>query len=434
MKHINISIFSLTTYFLAVALPAASFAQGPLTPPAAPAPSMKTLQQIEPRIDLATIAGNANFHHVITESGSYFLSSNLNLTKAGGIQVIAANVRIDLNGFRVRWTGGSAAGTGIEIGPGAAGCVIENGSFNNLAIGLTCIESFTVASGGAFRNLAVSECASGMIAGESWLIENCTAFDNGGNGITGGKGSTFRGCTARNQAGAGIVAGQGSALSNCTAIKNGGSGGILAGSDCTLLNCAAFENIGPVGIAAYAGSTLTNCIANRNTSSAAWSAGIHVTGAGTIIGCTALLNTNTSENSSGSAGIGISAETGTLIERCTVQSNKGDGIRVGSSCFVRGNTCTSNGNGNVGAGIYVTSGDNRIEGNQLTGNDRGLKVEATTSLILHNSARGNSAGNYEIVAGNRVGAIVVPPLSGAVNGNSGAAGFGSNDPWANFAY
>jgi hypothetical protein len=72
---------------LAVALPVGAilyasgiFAQGPLTPPGAPAPTMKTLQQIEPRIDLATVPGNASAHHVIDRPGSYYLSGNLEMT------------------------------------------------------------------------------------------------------------------------------------------------------------------------------------------------------------------------------------------------------------------------------------------------------------------------------------------------------------------
>lgn len=40
--------------------------QGALTTPGTPAPTMKTLDQIEPRIDVATLPGDANSHVVIT--------------------------------------------------------------------------------------------------------------------------------------------------------------------------------------------------------------------------------------------------------------------------------------------------------------------------------------------------------------------------------
>ena len=52
-------------------------AQGSLTPPGAPATTMKTLEQVEPRIDVLTLSGDATYHHVITQPGSYYLSGNL---------------------------------------------------------------------------------------------------------------------------------------------------------------------------------------------------------------------------------------------------------------------------------------------------------------------------------------------------------------------
>lgn len=60
-------------------------AQGPLNPSKGPTPGMKTLDQVEPRTDLATVPGNASAMHVITQSGSYNLSGNLDVTTTDGI-------------------------------------------------------------------------------------------------------------------------------------------------------------------------------------------------------------------------------------------------------------------------------------------------------------------------------------------------------------
>ena len=53
------------------------FAQGPLTPPGTPAPTMKTLDQVEARTDLNKLAGDATAVRVITSPGSYYLTANL---------------------------------------------------------------------------------------------------------------------------------------------------------------------------------------------------------------------------------------------------------------------------------------------------------------------------------------------------------------------
>jgi hypothetical protein len=41
---------------------------------------------------------------------------------------------------------------------------------------------------------------------------------------------------------------------------------------------------------------------------------------------------------------------------------------------------------------------------------------------------------YDIVAGNKVGVILIPPNSAAIIGNTGGTGVGTTDPWANFTY
>ncbi len=59
--------------------------------------------------------------------------------------------------------------------------------------------------------------------------------------------------------------------------------------------------------------------------------------------------------------------------------------------------------------------------------------QGTGNLVIRNSASGNTT-NYDIVANNKVGVIVVPPDSFAISGNTGGAGVGSTDPWANFSF
>src|SRR3954470_21985484 len=74
---------------------------GPLNPPAgAVAPTMKTLQDVEPRTPIQSLSGSAAASYVITQPGSYYLTGNIVRTpNKHGIQVLADNVTIDLAGF-----------------------------------------------------------------------------------------------------------------------------------------------------------------------------------------------------------------------------------------------------------------------------------------------------------------------------------------------
>lgn len=105
---------SLTTFALA---------QGSLTPPGAPAASMRSLDQVQPRTPIP--GGTTGFN--ITQSGSYYLTGNLTLSSGNGLTVSADNVSIDLNGFTISSTAVTPNGYGILLSGGRSHVAISNG-------------------------------------------------------------------------------------------------------------------------------------------------------------------------------------------------------------------------------------------------------------------------------------------------------------------
>lgn len=399
-----------------------SRAQGPLTPPGAPAATMKTLAQIEPRTDLqATPAPlgvdttNASYDFIINKPGSYYLSANLGVTKLHGIQINAEGVTLDLNGFEISRAAGTG-GLGIEIAANGHRAAVRNGSLKGFEVGIRSVSSTSYPKGCAFRDLAVSGCTSyGILAGAGAVLEACRAHDNNGNaGIYADNGSTLSHCTATsNTAIYGIVADTGSTLSHCTASSNTGNYGIFVSGGCTLSHCTAYSNGGGSSTGGIA--TSTGCVISH---------------------CTAYNNFSTAAVSTSTTGMGFDVGGNNLIESCTAYLNEGDGINLFGDTLARANTCAANGSSGDGAGIHATSSDNRIEDNNVTSNDRGIVVDSPGNIILKNSASGNTTSNYVIIANNVFGAIVdrTAVVSAAVNGNSAVSSAGTTDPWANFAY
>jgi parallel beta-helix repeat protein len=170
-------------------------------------------------------------------------------------------------------------------------------------------------------------------------------------------------------------------------------------ADGTILNCNANGNTGD-GISAGSGSTVSNCSAVGNN------------------------------------GSGISTFTGCTVADCTARANILDGIQCSSSCVISGNACSGNGlNAGDGAGIHATNGDNRIEGNNCTGADRGIDVDLAGNIIIRNTCSGNTI-NWVIAANNYYGPIIdrTGVATAAVNGPAAAGTLATTDPHANFSY
>ena len=91
---------------------------------------MKSLDQVEARtvVNAANTPGDASNQFVISASGSYYLTGNLNgVAGKNGISVQASDVTIDLNGF-VMQGGPSTSLIGIKVAGSPQNLVIRNGT------------------------------------------------------------------------------------------------------------------------------------------------------------------------------------------------------------------------------------------------------------------------------------------------------------------
>src|SRR5215472_1239642 len=172
------------------------FAQGSLTPPGPPGPVMKTLSQVEPRTDVLTLAGDGSDQYIITNPGSYYLTTNiLGVTNQYGIEILANNVTLDLNGF-------SLLGA-----PGGTYYGITTGTVTNLTIRNGTVSGW----GGAGINVA-----SGSM---NVFLEHLGVVSNGSFGILDHGSGEIRDCMVNNN-GEGIALQGGGSVLNCTVSGN----------------------------------------------------------------------------------------------------------------------------------------------------------------------------------------------------------------------
>jgi Right handed beta helix region len=347
---------------LAAAAISTLLAQGPLTPPGAPAPTMKSLDQVEPRTAISSLP------FTINQSGSYFLTRNLNFTAASGnaITIAASHVTVDLMGFTLT-SANAVTGDAIHI----------NGTLRNITVKNGMIEgNTTVSISGTAPNRTWTVAAAGFSSGINAVgpqITGChfSQLQISGcrvRGLYGAYQATAEQVTATQNGDAGIELIDDGSVTNCTAYSNG-EGGLLA-SGGRVANSVSKDN-GAIGIR---GSAVANCTSEGNGST-----GITAT---SVANCTATSNATT----------GIS---GSTVANCTASSNGGSGISTVPTGSV--SHCLSRENG--GSGIVSSGGSITNSIAVLNGND-GISVSSgVVAFCAASSNNTNNNGSTNIDAG-----------------------------------
>jgi hypothetical protein len=356
MKNAKLAIVGLTMAMLSSInfQLSTALAQGSLAPPGAPAPTMKSLDQIEARTPISSAPFN------ITQPGSYYLTTNLTVNFGNAINIMTNDVTLDLNGFGIISTENPAsAGVAVELSSGLRNIAIANGFIQS---GVTNNGSGVYGGSGfgfavaylssppvnvRVSGISVSGCLYDGIylnTGDSTAVESCTVRTAGSHGILAStvKNSTAMGCgsdaivgdevsdsegqstgvgdglyayhTALNcsgQSSSGDGLGAGNSAENCYGHSGGNGDGIRA--DSTAQNCHGESSGSGDGVYAV---TALNCLGKNN---------------GSGDGLKAL----SAQNCWGYSSSGIGLQTYDIAIGCYGQSSTGTGLvtYIANSCF-----------------------------------------------------------------------------------------------------
>jgi len=250
-----------------LALPALAFAQGALSPPAdafsdgAPTPTMKSLDQLEPRHLIGTPGTTRTTRYTISTSGSYVLAGPIAVAAGNAITISASNVTIDLNGFELSSSASPKAGTAIAIAAGCSSIAITNGFITNFADGIVSdgttshsihVADITVTSAGVDGIVLARRDAAYNLPALGTSIDRCSAGVGTGIGLSANRVTLSRASsdgpraiqagtvTASRATGATGYAIDAHVADSCHATSNSGIA-IGAANGCTANNCYAFS-------------------------------------------------------------------------------------------------------------------------------------------------------------------------------------------------
>lgn len=256
---------------------ARSFAQGSLEPPAGPpAPTMKTLDQVEPRKPIHA----KDLPLTINQPGSYYLAESIAFDRqdTNGITISSPDVTIDLKGFALNGPGVQAGktGTGIIVDPAKDGLRrinILNGSISGWSGSGINLNSGSPApgknTGQCFESFinhvsASSNGVYGIEVYEDTVISECTAMANGSAGMYGVYFTIFKDSIASHNGGDGMAGSQGCRFMNNICANNMAGRGINAGARCFVQNNNVESN--NIGISGGSGSVVIGNNAVSNSS------------------------------------------------------------------------------------------------------------------------------------------------------------------------
>lgn len=340
-----------TTHALAAiyiaAAPVAFSQGGPLTPPpGAPAPTMKTLNQVEPRIPVVAGAPGVTIDGfggvTISQRGSYYLTNDVNYTGAGdGIRITASGVTLDMMGYAVVFTGVGNSDDAIEIL--ADHVTVSNGRIHStttydgtsFTLGGFGWGIYCVTKNVQVRNLAIHGTRSaGINLGPAYNIaENITCAEIAGTAI---EAQSMKSCVATN-------------------VGVGLTGGRVSNSEVSAVG---------VGIAA---TVVENCRATSQTGSAISGSGVNAS----VRGCQGV-TTGTTVGSHG-----ISCVDGLVVDSVG-QSAGGHGINASTVTSSHGITSGNHENDSCGIRAKVVNGSNGLRQGSDLDSGRGILADLVT--------------------------------------------------------